>query len=55
MYFTAEADAEIWARYIEARGDRFNGGWLDGMPCGRDSGRDFTHPELGPLYAVTTA
>lgn len=53
-YFTTEADAEQYAAAVRVRGDTYNGGYFDGMSCGRDTGFDYTDPELGRLYAVTT-
>ena len=52
-YFTSEADANRYADYVRKQGITYNGGWFDGMPCGRDKGWDRVDPELGQLYAVT--
>lgn len=51
-YFTSEA-AERYADDVVRRGVTYNGGWFDGMPCGRDKTWDHVDKELGPLYAVT--
>ena len=54
-YFTNEADADLFARYIQQQGHTYNGGWMDGCPCGREPSQDIkAHPEHGRLYAVTT-
>ena len=52
-YFTTEADADAYSASIVIRGDTYNGGWLDGKPCGREKHRDYVHPTHGLLYAVT--
>lgn len=53
LYFATEADADIYAAFVREKGDTYNGGYFDGMPCGREPSRDYTDPELGRLYAVT--
>jgi len=55
LFFRSEVEANAMAALVKVRGDRYNGGLYDGMPCGREANRDFTHPELGKLYAVTVA
>lgn len=52
-YFSTEADADTYAAFVREKGDTYNGGYFHGMPCGRESSRDYTDPELGRLYAVT--
>jgi hypothetical protein len=52
-YFTSEAEADAYAAYVRERGYTYNGGWFDGMPCGRDITFDHMDPKLGPLFAVT--
>jgi hypothetical protein len=52
-YFASEADAAVYAAYVREQGYDYNGGWFHGMPCGRESSRDYVDPVLGPLYAVT--
>jgi len=52
-YFTSEADADLFSADVLARGITYNGGWYDGMPCGREPGWDYTDPVFGPLFAVT--
>lgn len=52
-WFTTEEDAQAFASAVKARDGRYNGGWLDGCPCGREPSRDMQHPELGKLHAVT--
>jgi hypothetical protein len=51
-YFTSEADAQRWAE--AHRGSTYNGGYFDGMACGRDTTWDHKDRETGQqLYAVT--
>jgi hypothetical protein len=52
-YFKTEKDAERYAKDIVRRGITYNGGWLDGKPCGRDKTWDHVDATLGQLYAVT--
>lgn len=52
-YFSTESDAEAYAAHVKAMGLTYNGGFFDGMPCGRDSSRDYTDAALGKLFAVT--
>lgn len=52
-YFASEADAERYAEHVRAMGYTYNGGWFDGMACGRDQTWDHIDPKLGQLYAVT--
>jgi hypothetical protein len=53
-YFTTEADAARYAEYVRQRGDTYNGGYCDGMACGRDT--KFDHDADGQkFYAVTEA
>lgn len=53
-YFASEADADTYAAHVQARGDTYNGGYCDGMGCGRERRFDYLHPVHGKLYAVTT-
>lgn len=53
-FFDKEEDALAFAKTVVERGDRYNGGWFDGMVCGRDRNFDRLDPETGRLsYAVT--
>lgn len=52
-YFLTEEEADAYAENVVARGVTYNGGYFHGMPCGREPGRDYDHPEHGRLYAVT--
>jgi hypothetical protein len=55
-YFATEAEAEAAAAIVRERGDTYNGGYFDGMPCGRDSGFDHVDSDTGKkLYAVTVS
>lgn len=53
-YFATEQDATRYAAHVRQRGDTYNGGYFDGMPCGRDQAFDHTDATHGRLYAVTT-
>ena len=54
MYFATEADADRYAAHVREKGYTYNGGWFDGMACGREDRWDRTDPETGQkLYAVT--
>ena len=53
VYFTSEADAEVYAAHVRAKGFTYNGGWFDGMSCGRETRFDHVSEMLGPLYAVS--
>jgi len=52
-YYASEADAALAAAAGKARGDTYNGGYFDGMACGREKNWDYVDPVLGQLYAVT--
>jgi hypothetical protein len=53
VYFKTEAEADIYAADVVRRGRTYNGGYFHGMPCGRETNRDYVHPTLGHLFAVT--
>lgn len=55
VYLASEEDAAAWDEHVRGTGQAYNGGYYDGMPCGREPGRDFADEEHGKLYAVTTA
>ena len=40
-FFLTEADAQAFGDYYKAHGSRYHGGYMDGMPTGRDSSFDF--------------
>jgi hypothetical protein len=51
-YFTSESDAILYAADVRRRGCTYNGGFYDGMACGRE--KRFDHMKDGrKLYAVT--
>lgn len=52
-YFSSETDADRYAKHVRSKGMTYNGGYFDGMPCGRDKSWDHVDPTLGPLFAVT--
>lgn len=51
-YFATEAEADLAGEIVRKRGDSYNGGYFDGMPCGRDSGFDYERDGV-TYYAVT--
>jgi hypothetical protein len=53
-YFATEVEADRYAAFVQARNDRYNGGYFDGMRCGRDTGFDHVDDSGRLLYAVTT-
>lgn len=53
-YFASKADAEAYGQHVRDRGDRYNGGWLDGTRCGRDYSFDRTVDGV-QQFAVTIA
>ena len=55
VYLASEEDAAAWSEHVKSTGHTYNGGYFDGMLCGREPSRDFTDMEHGKLYAVTTA
>jgi hypothetical protein len=52
-YFKSEEEAKLYDEYVKMMGKTYNGGWFDGMACGRDKSFDHVDPEHGQLYAVT--
>lgn len=52
-YFASEADAATYSQHVHETGRTYNGGYFDGMSCGRDKSRDYIDKALGQLYAVT--
>ena len=52
-YFATETDAQAYAAHVRSIGVTYNGGYFDGMPCGRDKSFDHVDPTLGQLFAVT--
>jgi len=51
-WFASEDDAAAFHKVVRERGLEYNGGFFDGMPCGRDP--SFDYEENGKkLYAVT--
>lgn len=52
-WFATEAEATARSETVRARGDRVNGGFYDGMSCGRDVSFDFTDNNGVRHYAVT--
>ena len=55
-YYDSEAEADAAGAVVRERGETYNGGWFDGMRCGRDRTFDCADRETGVrLYAVTRA
>lgn len=52
-FYRTEEDAQRAARVVQARRQTYNGGFFDGMACGREPHRDYVDPVLGKLFAVT--
>jgi len=53
LYFDSLSDAELIAEKVRKNGNSYNGGWFDGMPCGREPARDYTDDKGIKWYAVT--
>jgi hypothetical protein len=53
VFFATEAEAKAYGDWVTKRGITYNGGYFDGMACGREPSRDYVDAELGPLFAVT--
>lgn len=53
VYLASEEDAQKWDAFVRERGDTYNGGWFDGLCCGREPSRDIQR-DGRRLYAVTT-
>lgn len=54
VWFWDEPSAREMDRRVRERGDTYNGGMMDGRPCGRDRAYD-SMIDGEPIYAVTTA
>jgi hypothetical protein len=55
VWFATEAEADAAHEFVRKRWDRYNGGYMDGMPCGRDSSYDKRNEAKEvTAYAVTT-
>ena len=53
-YYATEEEAEKRAKQVRKLGYTYNGGFFDGMPCGREKQFDHDDPKHGRLYAVST-
>jgi hypothetical protein len=51
-WFATEEEADKYAQEVKAKGRTYNGGFMDGMPCGRDKGFDRVVDGI-KQYAVT--
>lgn len=52
-FYLTEEEAQSAHKAVRERGDTYNGGFYDGMPCGRDTSFDRTE-DGRQLFAVTT-
>ena len=53
LYFDSLSDAELIAEKVKEKRSSYNGGWFDGMPCGREPARDYQDADGIKWYAVT--
>jgi hypothetical protein len=53
LYFEQKADATKIAKEVVKQDCRYNGGWFDGMPCGRSEAFDYEDDNGVKWYAVT--
>lgn len=51
-YFLTESDAQAYAADVARRGLTYNGGFMHGRPCGRDTTWDHTKDGV-QFFAVT--
>jgi hypothetical protein len=54
-WFTTKADANTYGAMVRRQGQTYNGGFMHGMSCGRDTSWDYVDADIGPLFGVTTA
>jgi hypothetical protein len=50
-YFTSEADATAYDAHVRAKGYTYNGGFFDGLACGRERTWDYERDGV-KFYAV---
>ena len=56
IWYDTEQEAQTAAKIIHKNGDRYNGGMLDGKPCGREPRFDRQEGDIRKgKYAVTYA
>lgn len=53
-WYATEEDAEARGREVRDAGQKYNGGFFDGTPCGRAPGFDYVENGVR-VYAVTVA
>ena len=53
VWYTNRRVAEKAGQLSRSAGNRYNGGWFDGKPCGREEQFDYVDKKLGRLYAVS--
>jgi hypothetical protein len=53
LYFDNPDDADAVALKVKEQGRSYNGGWFDGMPCGREPARDYKDSQGIQWYAVS--
>lgn len=54
LWFATEAEADAAHEKVRERRDRYNGGYMHGMLCGRDESFDKREAGEVTAYAVTT-
>lgn len=52
-WFATEEEADEYAKSVREQGITYNGGFMHGLPCGRDTAFDYVDTEHGRLFAVT--
>ena len=53
LYFEQESEANKIAKQVVKQDCRYNGGWFDGMACGRSDAFDYEDSNGIKWYAVT--
>ena len=52
IYYLTEEEADRAGSRVTGT---YNGGWFDGLPCGRKPDSDYTDPETGQRYYAVTS
>jgi hypothetical protein len=53
VWFDNEKEAMEYAKEVHKKGATYNGGYYDGMACGRERGFDYELPDGRKAYAVS--
>jgi hypothetical protein len=53
LFFENESEAKKIAKEVKKQDCRYNGGWFDGMACGRNNAFDYEDEKGVKWYAVT--